>query len=72
MSRFHPIAIIMLAVLAWGIFHAIGAYTFNWNIYRPLIVIGCSLVFLGFWLAMLRGRRRRLARQRTLGDPSQS
>ncbi|MBL9125240.1 MAG: hypothetical protein JNG90_16505 [Planctomycetaceae bacterium] len=63
MSKFHPIALIMAAVLAWGIFHAIGAYTFNWNIYRPLMVLGCSLGFLGFWLLMLESRKRRLARR---------
>ncbi|MFM7592222.1 MAG: hypothetical protein ACKO85_10550 [Isosphaeraceae bacterium] len=63
MPKIHPIAIIMLAVLVWGIFHAIGAYTFNWNIYRPLMVLGCSLGFLGFWALMLRNRKRRLARR---------
>lgn len=63
MPKIHPIAIIMLAVLVWGIFHAIGAYTFNWNIYRPLMVLGCSLGFLGFWALMLHSRKRRLARR---------
>lgn len=63
MSKIHPIAIIMLAVLAWGVFHAIGAYRFNWNIGRPLMVLGCSLAFLGFWLLMLQSRKRRLQRR---------
>ena len=53
----------MLAVLVWGIFHAIGAYTLNWNIYRPLMVLGCSLGFLGFWALMLHNRKRRIARR---------
>lgn len=66
MPKLHPIAIIMLAVLAWGIFHAIGAYRFH--SYRPLMVIGCSLAFLGFWLLMLRSRSRRLAREQAERD----
>ena len=68
MRKLHPIALIMLAVLAWGIFHAIGAYTFNWNIYRPMMVIGCSLVFLGFWLVMLQSRKRRLQRRKAVEE----
>jgi protein-S-isoprenylcysteine O-methyltransferase Ste14 len=68
MRKLHPIALIMLAVLAWGVFHAIGAYTFNWNIYRPMMVIGCSLAFLGFWLVMLQNRKRRLERRKAVQE----
>lgn len=73
MKKRHAIAIIMLAVLAWGVFHAIGAFTFktqdrSWQLARPLMVLGCSLAFLGFWLLMLANRRRRLQRQQRPGE----
>lgn len=53
------IAGIMLAVLAWGVFHAVGAYRLNDNPWRAVMVLGCSLAFLGIWsLALVRRRRR--------------
>ncbi len=52
---------IMLAILAWGVIHAIGAWTLNHDARRPLMVLACVFGFLGFWLAMLAVRRRRLA-----------
>jgi CHASE2 domain-containing sensor protein len=52
---------IMLAILAWGAIHAIGAWTLNHDARRPLMVLACVFGFLGFWLAMLAVRRRRLA-----------
>jgi CHASE2 domain-containing sensor protein len=51
----------MLAILAWGAIHAIGAWTLNHDARRPLVVLACVFGFLGFWLAMLAVRRRRLA-----------
>ena len=53
------IAGIMLAVLAWGALHAVGAYRLNDNPWRAVVVLGCSLTFLGIWLLLLTGRRRR-------------
>ena len=55
------IAGIMLALVGWGVFHAIGAWTLNYDARRPLVVLACVFGFLGFWLAMLAARRRRLA-----------
>jgi hypothetical protein len=52
----------MAALVVWGLFHAAGAWTLNHDPRRPLIVIACVAAFLGFWLAMLAARRRRLAR----------
>lgn len=52
------LAMIMLAVLAWGVFHAVGAYTLNYNPWRFVVVLGCSLGFLGFWLLLLYGREQ--------------
>jgi hypothetical protein len=54
---------IAVAVAAWGVFHAIGAYRFNHNLARPVMVLGCVAAYLGFWGLMLRSRRARLARQ---------
>lgn len=50
---------IMAAVLAWGILHAVGAYRLNHNPWRPLVVVGCSLGFVLFWIAMLAISRSR-------------
>jgi CHASE2 domain-containing sensor protein len=58
------IAWIMAGLVAWGVFHAVGAWTLNHDPRRPLIVIACVAVFLGFWLAMLAARRRRLDHER--------
>lgn len=55
---------IMLAVLTWGAFHAVGAYRFNHNPWRGVVVMACVLGFLGFWAAMLQARKSRLARRK--------
>lgn len=53
---------IMAALVVWGTVHAIGAWTLNHDARRPLVVIVCMAAFLGFWMAMLSARRRRLAK----------
>ena len=58
------IAWIMAALVAWGLFHAAGAWMLNHDARRPLIVIACVAAFLGFWMTLLASRRRRLARLR--------
>jgi hypothetical protein len=52
---------IMLALLAWGGYLAIGAVRAPGNhaVWRGLIVFGCTIAFLGFWMAALVVRRRR-------------
>jgi hypothetical protein len=54
--------VIMVSVLGWGIFHAIGAYLFNHHPGRALMVLACVSAFLGFWGLMLWSRQRRLSR----------
>jgi len=44
----------MAAVLAWGTFHALGAYLYNHNWQRPAMVLGCVLAFLAWWLWLLK------------------
>jgi hypothetical protein len=51
---------IMLAIVGWGAVHAVGAWRFNHDARRPLVVLGCVLAFLGFWSLMLAARRRRI------------
>ncbi len=55
------IALLIVAVLAWGIFHAIGAYRFNHDPRRAAIVLACVLGFLGFWALLLWNRSSRTA-----------
>ena len=56
---------IMVALLVWGGYLAIGAVQSGGNhrSLRGLIVFGCVLAFLGFWLAALAVRQRRLRRE---------
>ena len=57
------IAGIMAAVAAWGAVLALGAWRLNNDPRRPLIVFGCVLAFLGFWLVMLALRSARVRRR---------
>jgi len=61
---------IMLAVLVWGLFLALGAYLFGGNLpaLRALIIAGVVVAFLGFWIVALALRQRRLEQHSTAGD----
>jgi hypothetical protein len=66
MKSYRGIWLIMAGVLAWGVFHAIGAYwnySANTNPWRFVIVLGCVVAFLGFWGIMLAARNARLRKQ---------
>ncbi len=63
MKTSHILPLIAVSLLAWATYHAIGAYLYNYNLARPLMVLGCMLAFLGFWGLMLWSRSRRLKRQ---------
>ncbi len=52
----------MIGIVAWGAIHAVGAWTLNHDARRPIVVLACVAAFIGFWLAMLSSRRRRLSR----------
>lgn len=60
-DRWRIIRWVFLAILAWGILHAVGAWRLNHNPLRAVVVLGCVAGFLGFWLAMLAVRQRRLS-----------
>ena len=49
---------IMLAVEVWGMVLAYGAYRFNHDPLRAVVVGVCVFGFLGFWALMLRLRER--------------
>jgi RsiW-degrading membrane proteinase PrsW (M82 family) len=53
---------VVAGVLAWGVFHAIGAWRFNNNPLRAVVVLACVGAFLGFWMVMLAVRQRRLSK----------
>jgi hypothetical protein len=55
---------VALAILGWGVFHAIGAWRLNNNPLRAVVVLVCVAAFLGFWMTLLAVRQRRLARRR--------
>jgi hypothetical protein len=55
--------LLIVAVLAWGIYHAVGAYRLNHNPYRALVVMLCVGGYLGFWILLLRRRQSRLERR---------
>jgi len=48
---------IVIGIVAWGIVLAIGDYHANRDLRRPLIILACVVLFVGFWLTMLRFRR---------------
>lgn len=50
----------MAAVLAWGAFHAVGAYLYNHHWQRPAMVLGCVVAFLACWGWLLRRRSTEL------------
>jgi hypothetical protein len=56
------IPLIIAGVFLWGVFHAIGAYTYNHNPLRFWVVLGTDCAFLAFWIAILTARRGRIKR----------
>jgi hypothetical protein len=61
--------VILVAVIEWGVAHAIGAYRFNADPMRGAAVLACTAAFVGLWIAALAARSRRLSRQRKGSDP---
>ena len=53
------IVLLAAALAAWGLYHAIGAFLFNHDVRRGLIVLACMAAFLGWWLLLLRFRAKR-------------
>ena len=53
---------VVAGIVVWGIFHAIGAWRFNHNPLRAVVVLACVAAFIGFWMTMLAVRQRRLSK----------
>jgi len=47
---------IVFGIVAWGVVLAIGDYWVNHDSRRPLVILASVILFVGFWLAMLRTR----------------
>jgi len=50
---------IMFAVLVWGACLAMGAFLFNFDIRKGLIVYGAVVIFIVFWSVMLAIKARK-------------
>lgn len=55
-----------VALAAWGIYHAVGAYfggfggeNLRHDFARSLVVLGCMAAFLGFWWVLVLTRKPR-------------
>ena len=62
---------IVMGLLVWGALLALGAYLFRGqhDLRKPLIILACVGVFVGFWGLLLFFNRRRLLRgSRTRDD----
>ena len=58
--KLRAIAMVVTGILAWGVFHAVGAYRFNHDPRRGLVVLACVVAFLAFWGILLWNRARSL------------
>ena len=47
------LALIMGGLVLWGVYIAIGAYLYNQNPWRGVIVLVCMGSFVGLWLLLL-------------------
>jgi hypothetical protein len=63
-GRFRIIRWVVGGIVVWGVFHAVGAWRFNHNPLRAVVVLVCVAAFLGFWMTMLAVRQRRLSHRR--------
>jgi uncharacterized membrane protein YfcA len=52
-------------ILAWGVILAIGVFLANRDPRQPLIIVACVVIFVGFWLAMLRLRAPQAGKKST-------
>jgi hypothetical protein len=55
-------SLIMLALVLWGAYVAVGAYLYNRNPWRGVIVLVSVALFLGLWMLALWSRSRRAGR----------
>lgn len=63
--------LIIAALAAWGIFLAVGVFlnlggeaADRFDIRRPLLVLGCTVTFLSFWILLLWSKNRKATSSR--------
>ena len=63
-QRQRAIPYIVIALIVWGTLLAVGTFVFRgeYDFRKPLIVLACVWLFVGFWGLMLWVHRRRLKR----------
>jgi hypothetical protein len=49
----------MVGLTVWAVYIAVGAYWYNLNPWRGVIVLACMGLFLGSWLALLWNQSRK-------------
>jgi hypothetical protein len=62
MSQRTLLLLIMGGLALWSIYVAIGAYQYNYNPWRVVVILGCTALFLGMWALALWNRNRRSKR----------
>ncbi len=62
MSQRTLLALIMGGLVAWSLYVAVGAYLYNYNPWRVVVILGCASLFVGFWSLALWNRSRRARR----------
>ena len=58
-ARWSMLAVIMAALLVWGLYLAVGAVLYRRNFLPGMVVLGCMAAFLATWLLLLRLRASR-------------
>ena len=56
MSQRTLLMIIMGTLVAWALYVAIGAYWYNFDLMRAIVVLACMAAFLGIWLLLFWSR----------------
>ena len=59
MTQNRAFLLLIVGLVAWGLYHALGAYLFNHNPYRALMVLLCVGAYLGGWGWLLKRRQRK-------------
>ena len=54
---------ILAGLVIWGGLHAAGAVLYNYNPWRGIVVLASFAGFIGFWLAAISARERRISRR---------
>jgi hypothetical protein len=57
------IVLLAAALATWGLYQAVGAFLFNHDVRRGLVVFACMAAFLGWWLLLVRHRTKKKSEQ---------